>query len=1345
MNTTSVELNGHNSPTVDAAGNNRPIDLTTFITQHTDTDIDIDVLIVGSGYGAAMALHGLVGQHREGRPLRIVMLERGEAYGRGDFPDRFADLAGHIRFSTNNPGSQQRPFTGRAHGLFDLRVGDDLNVLLANGLGGGSLINAGVMAEPLPEVMRSTAWPQAIRDDSQWPARFEQVRHILGGISSQRFGRRAQAMSAWAGQAQPAGTASSLHVTVRPDCLACGDCFTGCNHDAKLSLDRTVIAGALAHHPQGALHVVTGATVLSVQAQAPDDANTDWSVRVAHTRIPAERQSAHTLRARTVIVAAGALGSTELLMKSAPARPASGLKSGSASPLGRRFSGNGDGLAIVHDAPESLHGTAPPGSKPDERDVGPTITRCIDLRTDKAEPMVVQDLGVPVAWHRVFGELTHSMDALHRLTRADWRCHTPATHHDHARLPPDKAERSMLVALIGHDDANGELRLREHGADTQIADSDGWLTVHWPGLGQDERFDKRFERFANMVTRSARSAGVPAAKVLNNPLYQPLPLALEDIWNLARGQARGPLTSVHPLGGCAMADTADQGVVNDLGQVYMQHLRPDGPYSLATAQAVYRHLVVLDGAIVPTSLGINPALTIAALAHRAMAALPQQWGLTQLGAPHPGAYVAPKHPAPPQPPVLAAATAAAGVCTQTSTQVEMSESFWALLPLNLPGFPRQTYLVQLELWFKPQPIVALTQSGPDACTHMEVDTERSRLIISQPKTSEPHASHEAPQGDPPLMRAQISGSMSWMPLRRSAPITRVARGLYAWWYNRGLNELGDPGATNGLGQRLRQGLQLASHAGQRRAMTYQLRIDQVVREPVGAEPPEAWRNATWQGQTIEIIKPLGYQRRVQPITQWMQGDLTTFPYLARAGGQAPTIQLDPLYWRHSGIPLFRITHQATQPDALLDGLSLLLFMARLMLPMQMWAMRLPRLASSRPNPTRPEARLPALWPDLHCVRHTVHITPRQPGQPAAEVVLTRMRPHDSTAWPQTRPPVLLIHGYSASGSTFSHPALPQGGLGTWLARQGADVWVLDMRCSAGLSTATEPWRFAQMGEEDIPQAMQFVLAQTGAPTLDVVAHCMGAAMLTLGLLKPGVWSSLGYQLRNAPIRRLVLSQVGPAMKISPANTARAYLTTLLLHYLPLGPWYLTLGSQAEAASGRSLRTNTDDMLDRLLALVPYPDEDFDRMNPPHLCEHQGPWVGMRRRMDVLYGETFKLSQISDKVLAHLHELFGPLNLKTLSDVLMYANTRLVIDQDGQATVSPASIRAHMGHMDRIMSLHGADNQLVSPATARYLTDLFQAAGIAHQAHVIDGMGHQDCLIGCDAPSKVFERIQHFLA
>jgi cholesterol oxidase len=70
----------------------------------------------------------------------------------------------------------------------------------------------------------------------------------------------------------------------------------------------------------------------------------------------------------------------------------------------------------------------------------------------------------------------------------------------------------------------------------------------------------------------------------------------------------GVMTTVHPLGGCPMADRVEDGVVNADGEVY----NPNGG-----AQAVYPGLRVVDGAIAPSSLGANPLLTIAALAERA--------------------------------------------------------------------------------------------------------------------------------------------------------------------------------------------------------------------------------------------------------------------------------------------------------------------------------------------------------------------------------------------------------------------------------------------------------------------------------------------------------------------------------------------------------------------------------------------------------------------------------------------------------------------------------------------------------------------------------------------------------
>jgi cholesterol oxidase len=75
-------------------------------------------------------------------------------------------------------------------------------------------------------------------------------------------------------------------------------------------------------------------------------------------------------------------------------------------------------------------------------------------------------------------------------------------------------------------------------------------------------------------------------------------------------------TSVHPLGGCIMSDSYETGVVNHKGQVW------SGP------SKVYGNLYVSDGAIIPTSLGVNPLLTISALAERICLLLAADQGWT---------------------------------------------------------------------------------------------------------------------------------------------------------------------------------------------------------------------------------------------------------------------------------------------------------------------------------------------------------------------------------------------------------------------------------------------------------------------------------------------------------------------------------------------------------------------------------------------------------------------------------------------------------------------------------------------------------------------------------------------
>jgi cholesterol oxidase len=133
---------------------------------------------------------------------------------------------------------------------------------------------------------------------------------------------------------------------------------------------------------------------------------------------------------------------------------------------------------------------------------------------------------------------------------------------------------TQTYLVVAHDSSAGEMFL-----------SDDRLRVSWPGAGKSALLSQSSERMSN-------ASEALSGTYVKNP-----------IWNQWTNQE---LISGHPLGGCIMAEDAKDGVVNHKGQVY----------SNTAGISVHDGLYVMDASIIPRSLGVNPLLTISALAER---------------------------------------------------------------------------------------------------------------------------------------------------------------------------------------------------------------------------------------------------------------------------------------------------------------------------------------------------------------------------------------------------------------------------------------------------------------------------------------------------------------------------------------------------------------------------------------------------------------------------------------------------------------------------------------------------------------------------------------------------------
>lgn len=530
------------------------------LADRTVPDATYQVVVVGSGYGGSVLAARLAE-----KGLSVAVLERGREWTPALLPKTLLEASREIR-SASSP-----------LGLFDLQKGTDLDVLSGSGLGGTSLINGNVALRAPPEVFESARWPRQLRGENGRRAlkdRYAEAERALGAARTPNVLGLSKVQARLRHAERPGLELLIPPLTIdfgRPGgpqegaCTLCGNCITGCSVGAKNAVTKNYLRFAKATKR------VEIVTQTEVQFVLPLPGG-GWEVHALSRAEGGGEATPAVVRASVVVLAAGSLGSTAILLRSR----ARGLALGPR--IGHHFGGNADRAGYGYNCDVRIGAV---GRKHDEVDspaVGPTIASMTMHVDSRGRSFLIQEGAVPRAllaptrWLLPAAAVARGED-----TDGGWRDEA----QEALRVLRDQVAvgdggalaHTMLMLAMGDDDADGRV----------ILDHEEAPRVVWGALAGKPVFEA-MEREMRAIVADLGGTWVP------NP----------NPWR-AFG---GPPMTVHPLGGAPMGDDVDSGAVDHLGRVFA----PDG--------TAHPWLFVADGAIVPCSLRANPLLTITALAER---------------------------------------------------------------------------------------------------------------------------------------------------------------------------------------------------------------------------------------------------------------------------------------------------------------------------------------------------------------------------------------------------------------------------------------------------------------------------------------------------------------------------------------------------------------------------------------------------------------------------------------------------------------------------------------------------------------------------------------------------------
>ncbi len=567
---------------------------TTAVTNNRVTTDVFDFVIIGSGFGGSVSAMRLAQ-----KGYSVLVLERGKRFTAADFPKTNWNIFKYLWL----PGL-------RCFGIQGLNFFKDIWLLNGSGVGGGSLVYASTHIKPGKAFFQAHEWCDLCDWEGELEPFYDLANRMLGTAENPRFwpaDHRLYEIAQELGREHtfvptPVGIYFGEPGVTVPDpyfdgegpertgCNHCGGCMVGCRHNAKNTLDKNYLYFAEKHgaevRPEAnvcSIRPLYGRQPTGARYEIEYEKTTDWLFK---------RRS--TVRGRNVIVSAGVLGTVELLLKCRDELQTLPLLS---RQLGRQVRSNSEALMGVtarKDDVDYSQGVAisshfwlndvtsvepvryPPGSSFMRNLIWPLRERrgAEEQRSRGAGEIVSSGQSPSLPVSSLQSPISNLPSPFASLVEGLLR---PRDFFN-VRLRPGWASRDTVLLIM----QTVENRMSfQRGRSIWTLFRKGLVSERDP----DQPIPTVIEEGAEIVHRFAeKTDGVGW-------------VGMNDLLNIPN--------TAHILGGCPIGADAEQGVVDLNHQVFN-----------------YPGLYVADASVIPANLGVNPSLTITAMAERAMSKIP---------------------------------------------------------------------------------------------------------------------------------------------------------------------------------------------------------------------------------------------------------------------------------------------------------------------------------------------------------------------------------------------------------------------------------------------------------------------------------------------------------------------------------------------------------------------------------------------------------------------------------------------------------------------------------------------------------------------------------------------------